>query len=77
MNIGIAIPIIQVILALVVIEWGYELLKVFRERKYHREYMRDWRADKKDKELKKLRTWRKNIIIVNDNMKGVKYGLER
>ena len=77
MNIGIAIPIIQVILALVVIEWGYELLKVFRERKYHREYMRSWRADKKDKELKKLRTWRKNIIIVNDNMKGVKYGLER
>ena len=76
MNTETAIAITIVILALVLIEWGYTFLEMFRERKYHREYMRSWRADRKEKELQELRKWKKNTIIVND-MNGRTYGLAR
>jgi len=62
------------------LEWILIAIERYREKKYHREYMRDWRKKRRIRELRQLRQelkkFRGKTIRVND-WRGGAYEIKR
>lgn len=57
--------------------WALLVIQRWREKKYHREYMREWRKKRRIKELRELRAWQRQNSIKVKNPFGASYLIGR